>query len=1300
MELTEILTQILAGAFTGYTTNSLAIKMLFKSYGPFGGVIVKTREDFIKNISQLIEKDIIKAHTLENTLKRPEVNDSIRELVGGFFSNTLAKDIHMKDIRAIDKTYSNFSNYLSTEASTYIHKAMNVFLTKIRFENLITEEEFALLNKKISKNFIEITAESQFLNNQVEILFSDIKDRKINSFFDKKLLDQFNNNLKYIINNSKNKDNMIGQYTNTFIHAIYNEIYIEELKDKLFLIIKNKRLQDYNFNRSYFINIKDKTLNKLNSKKFKNSLSSIIRKNQNIEFKKLLDQNIKEDIKNISIRKIELISKDINEYLHENKSEINQIFNGLIDKTFKEEELISPFKTAIKRSAYQVYRKNNDINFSEMLANSLNNLIKEEKTQEKIHNYLLKNIENIDLNINPDDISKKIILEIKNYLQDIPKDLINDLESLKISKLVNLDDLPSLIDLIANNQEIQNFFLELITSKMDNILINFSKSSLSDYFSDNDFKLLCQKLSKKSRNKIEKIEKILELEVYNKYKDKPLSLLKFNLEKTNFKENLNIFLKKQEKNINNIQLNKILADIANNTAYHDKISKSLIIYINENLEFLLKGNIAEAIKNNLEKISDKEIKDILEDFVGKELKPITYFGAFLGIFTALLLYLLQSNLHLDQNFYLPIYMLVYGFIGYITNVIAIKMIFRPYQKKQFLGIPIPLTPGVVSKEKERFAQSVGNFIDQELLNHQTLQNTIEDKKDLIEETITNSIKADEYKLLIDFLLKYSSKLANTSLKNIEKHKKNILSSILNTVNDKNKGNLLDLKSSSDKREKTIQTLSNFILNDLLVLFEDNIDNLASMLYSHIEDKNTVSEIIPNNIKENINEKISRLIKVNIDSIIEGLDDNQKNYLESTVIKLIEQIYYNHKEKRIADIPEEIKDRIYQFSYLILSKILLSKTHTITELLNNYLISKSDTLLNETAELIAKNKNYIKNKILEQVETKMGFWSKAGKLVDFEETLDNFADKFIEEGIPEIINLYLKERKNVLLENVQIKEKEFEIIFKNILDNNSCQELYKDNISIFIDNYSKLSLEKILEFLEIKEPSKLISIFSEELRLINKHLAIEVNKEKESLNNILVSYCEDILNEIVYKEKTTNIIKNVNIESMEITIKKTYQELIKNNNLEKIFNYILSELLRLILNEKTLFNKEKIQYKLNNILDSVFEDKELISKLENLLDKIYTDLAKNLANLIEEETTDYLLETIIESLLETLKSGLADLLEIVNLKDISVNEINNMNSQEIEDLFYSFAGGYFGNLEKYGWLGSLVGLLAALLALFA
>lgn len=62
-----------------------------------------------------------------------------------------------------------------------------------------------------------------------------------------------------------------------------------------------------------------------------------------------------------------------------------------------------------------------------------------------------------------------------------------------------------------------------------------------------------------------------------------------------------------------------------------------------------------------------------------------------------------------------------GLIGYITNDIAIRMLFRPHKEKYLFGIHIPFTPGIIPKEKGRIAEAIGGVISENLMNNEVLE---------------------------------------------------------------------------------------------------------------------------------------------------------------------------------------------------------------------------------------------------------------------------------------------------------------------------------------------------------------------------------------------------------------------------------------------------------------------------------------------------------------------------------------------------------------------------------------------------
>ncbi len=62
-----------------------------------------------------------------------------------------------------------------------------------------------------------------------------------------------------------------------------------------------------------------------------------------------------------------------------------------------------------------------------------------------------------------------------------------------------------------------------------------------------------------------------------------------------------------------------------------------------------------------------------------------------------------------------------SFIGWITNLIAIKLLFRPYREVNILGIKFQ---GVIPKRKKALAENIAKMIDEELISIKDITQTI------------------------------------------------------------------------------------------------------------------------------------------------------------------------------------------------------------------------------------------------------------------------------------------------------------------------------------------------------------------------------------------------------------------------------------------------------------------------------------------------------------------------------------------------------------------------------------------------
>lgn len=69
-----------------------------------------------------------------------------------------------------------------------------------------------------------------------------------------------------------------------------------------------------------------------------------------------------------------------------------------------------------------------------------------------------------------------------------------------------------------------------------------------------------------------------------------------------------------------------------------------------------------------------------------------------------------------------------AFIGYMTNYVAIKMLFRPLKAWRVFGIRVPMTPGVIPSKRNQLAENIGEMVGQHLLTSNDINKAIAGEK--------------------------------------------------------------------------------------------------------------------------------------------------------------------------------------------------------------------------------------------------------------------------------------------------------------------------------------------------------------------------------------------------------------------------------------------------------------------------------------------------------------------------------------------------------------------------------------------
>lgn len=62
-----------------------------------------------------------------------------------------------------------------------------------------------------------------------------------------------------------------------------------------------------------------------------------------------------------------------------------------------------------------------------------------------------------------------------------------------------------------------------------------------------------------------------------------------------------------------------------------------------------------------------------------------------------------------------------GIIGYCTNWLAIKMLFRPYNEIRIKGHVLPFTPGIIPRRKDKLARAIGERVHETMFTQQDIE---------------------------------------------------------------------------------------------------------------------------------------------------------------------------------------------------------------------------------------------------------------------------------------------------------------------------------------------------------------------------------------------------------------------------------------------------------------------------------------------------------------------------------------------------------------------------------------------------
>ena len=247
-------------------------------------------------------------------------------------------------------------------------------------------------------------------------------------------------------------------------------------------------------------------------------------------------------------------------------------------------------------------------------------------------------------------------------------------------------------------------------------------------------------------------------------------------------------------------------------------------------------------------------------------------------------------------------------IGYITNDLAIRMMFRPHQAKYVFGIRVPFTPGIVPKEKHRIAESIGAAISENLMNREVLEKSLLSQEmmrklnDSFDELMTaQKSNTDTVRQLLARFLNEDE---------IDKIKDDTCAEFATQMHTRlDSSNLGDMISHA-VIQHVIEKMSGGVMGFLGAdkMMSHMADAAEKLLTKH------VNQIIANNSEQLITRLVDKeattLLQTHVCQLLDG-HDHQIDQLKQVVMNIYHAVITEHLPRILAtiDINSIVRDRI-------------------------------------------------------------------------------------------------------------------------------------------------------------------------------------------------------------------------------------------------------------------------------------------------------------------------------------------------------------------------------------------------------
>lgn len=1335
-----LLSKSITGGIVGYYTNDLAIDMLFRKRFGLGGIVLKTHHEFVKNISRLVEEDIITHHAIGAAFDTPsfraELQKTIEQLLEQEIPDWIAHTPRLQEVPDLNIAVEHILFDLEPAIELALKRIFPAVSRHLELSTLISERQIKHVGQQLADTLRRILAKHETDTEWLEYVFTSapngIFHLPLETVIQKEIVTEWVAILRQplLFVPAELRYNFSDSLQES-LQQVINLLLPPKTVEALVYRLGEERLSDYLHEDEFaalFNTVRDKVLKLLQQPTGQRILETFLRLlyeqllTVNTTLFELLDKNLGAHFKQFLLQRLPGVLEKLIAFIQNEKYLIDE----LIDETFRrntqtllQEWLIDLFVGSVSAETKVV----------DKIIHYLETYDAHTLAQEGA-NYLLDYLQKNSIGSIVANIPKHRFVEV--LLPIIQKGIIEEVEKLQpkqlyaylqepLRKWLPLKELapqasrwvqhqlPRQIHAFLTDEAFESQWQRLIEGLSVNQLL---KQPLVEILNEQQQTKLIEDLARWWYKSIHSPQLAFDIEqaLYAEVKKRNLETLIPTQQWLQWLPSLSrqatALLRTEYEKIAQQPLLPLYKRIQKNESVVDTLTGRIRQVLVNNSETLLKGRIEELIHNNLSKLPPERIRDMVEQFMGKEVKPITRLGALLGGIAGAGLYALPTLPGWGAN--LALSGAAYGITGYGTNWLALKMIFRPYRPYHIGKQQLPFTPGVIAKNQARFAENMGRFVGEQLLNQEKLVERFRENRARLEEKAVQLIQKDDYRLvnrlINDNRPQLSQWLSESTLRLIDRNFAVLVRPLVKDTGERLGNTTLKEFDTSAIRNNILEYLQG-------ERFAERLSRLAIRRLQQLESWT----------EDDFKRLYTYLFPLLIQRYNHFLRSPQ---LDEFLFGRWQSLYQKHQQSSLYDISQRLPDKELLatgskqliVSWLKTPRLAQRVTdilHTrlqkevapdrpIESLLGGRLMVEVEHLLERTLQdfmqkavrWMQENKSRLADDIYAKAKEENGM------AVLYKRTIKDTVYELAEEVIP----AYLESRLPVFK---QLLRQEIHQIGKlpiGELNANVEKDRLQETVRRFLQNKDFLHIAGeigSLSVLEVSKQLKLQDIIAEAsmthitrckplLQWVIPPLMVSEKRQEALMQHM--QWISRLLYRLYGRERLSVWIERLRMEK---TLPALLHPLIQQPRIKKQQKLWVDDFFAVSKNMplKQLLDTGQLRIDAQNTLQKLWQTEEFKTALYDSLTDIYDSLLEKLIDNLPLETKSFLVTNLTHYAMNSLEVHLPALLQSINLRRIVVEEIKSMNPKEIEKLFQSFAGRYFRELINYGFsFGIVFGLL--------